>query len=181
MSRIGKQLMPVPSGVEVKINGQVVSVKGPKGSLDHQLPETLKAHLEDAILRLSITDENDRLQRVLWGTHASIVGNMLIGVTEGYKKQLEINGVGFKVAQSGQKLTFQLGYTHPIVFELPKTIKAEVEKNLITISGIDKQLVGQVAAEIRSLREPEPYKGKGIKYTDEVIRRKAGKAATSAA
>ncbi len=173
--------MEIPKGVEAKITGQVVSIKGPKGSLEHLLPDTIKAHLEGTTLRLSITDEEDRFQRVLWGTHASIVSNMIEGVVNGYKKQLEINGVGYKVAQSGVKLTFQLGYTHPIVFEVPKTINAAIEKNVITITGVDKQLVGQVAAQIRSLREPEPYKGKGIKYVDEVIRRKAGKAATSAA
>ncbi|MBI4122170.1 MAG: 50S ribosomal protein L6 [Parcubacteria group bacterium] len=181
MSRIGKQLITVSKGVEIKINGQVVMVKGPKGSLSHTLPDTIKANLEGDQFHLSIADEQDRLQRVMWGTHASLIANMVEGVVNGYRKQLEINGVGYKVAQSGQKLTFQLGFTHPNVFILPKEIKAEVEKNVITISGIDKQLVGQVTAEIRGLRVPEPYKGKGIKYVDEVIRRKAGKAAVSAA
>lgn len=181
MSRIGKQVIEIPKGVEIKVNGSLVSVKGPKGTLEHRLPETLKLAVEGSEARVSITDELDRQQRMSWGTHASIVLNMIEGVVNGYKKQLEINGVGYKVAQSGQKLTFQLGYTHPIVYELPKTITAEVDKNLITVSGIDKQLVGQVSAEIRALREPEPYKGKGIKYVDEVIRRKAGKAATASA
>lgn len=181
MSRIGKQVIEIPKGVEIKVNGSAVSVKGPKGTLEHRLPETLKLTVEGAEARVSITDENDRQQLMSWGTNASILINMVEGVVNGYQKQLEINGVGYKVAQAGQKLTFQLGYTHPIVYELPKSVTAAIEKNVITITGIDKQLVGQVAAEIRALREPEPYKGKGIKYVDEVIRRKAGKAATAAA
>ncbi len=181
MSRIGKQVIQIPKGVELKVNGTVVMVKGPKGSLEHHMPETVKLTVEGDQGRVSIADEQDRLQRMMWGTHTSIILNMVEGVVNGYKQQLEINGVGYKVAQAGQKLTFQLGYTHPMIYEVPKTIKAEIEKNIITISGVDKQLVGQVSAEIRALREPEPYKGKGIKYVDEVIRRKAGKAATAAA
>lgn len=181
MSRIGKQLIELPKGVEAKINGQVVTVKGPKGTLDHTLPEMITPHLEGTTFRLSVKDENDRVHRVLWGTHASIVSNMVFGVVNGYQKQLEINGVGYKVAHAGQKLTFQLGFTHPLVYEIPKTIQVKVEKNIITLDGVDKQLLGQVAAEIRALRKPEPYKGKGIKYVDEQIRRKAGKAATTAA
>ena len=181
MSRIGKQLIELPKGVEIKINGQTVMVKGPKGSLEHKLLDVITAHLEGTTFRLSIKDENDRIQRILWGTHASIIKNMVFGVVNGYQKQLEINGVGYKVAHAGQKLTFQLGYSHPLVYEIPKNVQVKVEKNVITLDGIDKQLVGQVAAEIRALRKPEPYKGKGIKYVDETIRRKAGKAATAAA
>lgn len=181
MSRIGKQIMEIPKGVECTVSGSTVTVKGPKGTLTHHMPETVKVVVEGTQARVVISDENDRLQRMMWGTHASILSNMLAGVVNGYSKQLEINGVGYKVAQSGQKLTFQVGYTHPVVYEVPKSITVAVDKNIITVSGADKQLVGQVAAEIRAIRKPEPYKGKGIKYTDEVIRRKAGKAATAAA
>ena len=181
MSRIGKQLIEIPSGIEVTVTGSTLTMKNPKGTLIHVLPETITVEREGNILRLKIKDEQDRFQRMLWGTHASIIANMVEGLTKGYSKQLEINGVGYKVAASGQKLTFQLGFSHPIAYEIPKTVKAEIEKNVITISGIDKQLVGLVASQIRSLRPPEPYKGKGIKYMDETIRRKAGKAATSAA
>ncbi len=181
MSRIGKQVIEIPKGVELKVDGSVVTVKGAKGTLEHHLPETVKVTVDGNQARVTIVDENDRLQKMMWGTHTSIILNMVEGVVNGYKKQLEINGVGYKVAQSGAKLTFQLGYTHPSIYEVPKSINATIEKNVITITGADKQLVGQVAAEIRALREPEPYKGKGIKYVDEVIRRKAGKAATAAA
>ena len=181
MSRIGKQLIEVPSGVEVTINGSNVTMKSSKGSLSHVLPAGMTMEREGNTLRLKIQNEEDRFQRMLWGTHASLVVNMIEGLTKGYKKQLEINGVGYKVAASGQNLTFQLGFSHPIKYEIPKNVKAEIEKNIITITGIDKQLVGLVASQIRSLRPPEPYKGKGIKYVDETIRRKAGKAATAAA
>lgn len=180
MSRIGKQIMEIPKGVDVSVQGSVVSVKGPKGTLQHQLHPALSLVIEDGKVRVTIQDEQNLEQRMNWGTHASIIDNMLAGVVSGYTKQLEINGVGYKVAQAGQKLTFQLGFTHPIVYEVPKSIAVTVEKNIVTISGADKQLVGQVAAEIRALRKPEPYKGKGIKYVDEVIRRKAGKAAAGA-
>lgn len=180
MSRIGKQIMEIPKGVEVNVQGLIVSVKGPKGTLQHKLHPELSAIVENNTVRVAVKDETNLEQRMNWGTHASIIDNMLAGVVSGYTKSLEINGVGYKVAQAGQKLTFQLGFTHPIVYEVPKSVTVAVEKNVVTISGADKQLVGQVAAEIRALRKPEPYKGKGIKYTDEVIRRKAGKAAAGA-
>lgn len=181
MSRIGKQDIIIPSGIEVTINGQSVTMKGSKGSLTHVLPENLSVVKEGNKLNVKIANEEDRFQRMLWGTHASILGNMVEGLTQGYQKQLEINGVGYKVAAAGQKLTFQVGFSHPVVYEVPKDVKVEIEKNIITLSGIDKQLVGLTASQIRSIRPPEPYKGKGIKYADETIRRKAGKAASSAA
>jgi large subunit ribosomal protein L6 len=181
MSRIGKQVITIPSGVEATVNGSTVSMKSSKGSLTHVLPEGLSAVREGTTLTVKIANEEDRFQRMLWGTHASILANMVEGLVNGYSKKLEINGVGYKVAAAGQKLTFQIGFSHPVVYEVHKNIKIEIEKNVITVSGVDKQLVGLTASQIRSLRPPEPYKGKGIKYSDETIRRKAGKAATSAA
>lgn len=181
MSRIGKQLIEIPSGVECTVNGHTVAMKSSKGSLSHVLPESLTPVREGNTLTLKIANEGDRFQRMLWGTHASLLVNMVEGLTNGYSKQLEINGVGYKVAAAGNKLTFQLGFSHPVVYEVPKEVKVEVEKNILTVTGVDKQIVGLVASQIRSLRKPEPYKGKGIKYVDEVIRRKAGKAATGTA
>lgn len=177
MSRIGKQLITIPSGVQVTAKDGVVVVKGGKGQLQTVLPAGVHLNQTDNQIQLSIEDAADHKLNMLWGTMASIVKSMIIGVTTGFSKELELNGVGFKVAMSGNKMTFNLGFTHQIVFELPKGIEAKIEKNKVTISGIDKQLVGQVAAKIRGLRKPEPYQGKGIKYVDEVIRRKAGKSA----
>ena len=177
MSRIGKQVINIPNGVELTVTDGLVKAKSSKGELTWQLPKEVSLHVEGNQATLSIENSNDYRQNVLWGTNASLVSNMVQGVSEGYSKQLEVNGVGYKVALSGKKLTLNLGYSHPIDFELPAGIEATVEKNLITINGIDKQQVGQVASQIRSFRKPEPYKGKGIKYVDEVIRRKAGKAA----
>ncbi len=179
MSRIGKQIIEIPNGVDITVNGAVVKVKSSKGELTHVLPANVHLQINGKEAQVVVDNPDDYRQNVLWGTNASLVKNMVEGVSTGFSKQLEINGVGFKVAQSGQKLTLNLGFSHPIEFVLPKGIEGSVEKNLITIKGIDKQLVGQVAAQIRSLKKPEPYKGKGIKYADEVIRRKAGKAAAS--
>lgn len=177
MSRIGKQLIEIPNGVELTVTDGLVKAKSSKGELTWQLPKEVSLHIEGNQANLTVENPEDNSQNVLWGTNASLVSNMVQGVHEGFSKQLEVNGVGYKVALSGKKLTLNLGYSHPIDFELPEGIEANVEKNLITISGIDKQKVGQVASHIRSFRKPEPYKGKGIKYVDEVIRRKAGKAA----
>jgi large subunit ribosomal protein L6 len=180
MSRIGKQIIEIPSGVEINVTDGIAKVKSSKGELTLALPETVSLNLEGNQATVSIKDETDFRQKMLWGTIASLVKNMVIGVSDGYSKQLEVNGVGYKVAASGSKLTLNLGYSHPIEYMVPKGVDAKVEKNVITISGIDKQAVGQVASQIRSYRKPEPYKGKGIKYTDEVIIRKAGKAAAGA-
>lgn len=177
MSRIGKQDIIIPSGVEATVSGSTVTMKSSKGTLVHVLPENVSVVMDGKKMNVKIANEEDRFQRMLWGTHASILVNMVEGLTTGYQKQLEINGVGYKVAAVGPKLTFQLGFSHPVTYEVPKNIKVDIEKNLVTISGVDKQLVGLVASQIRSLKKPEPYKGKGIKYSDETIRRKAGKAA----
>ena len=177
MSRIGKQIIQIPNGVELSVADGLVKAKSSKGELTWQLPSVVKLNIAGSEATLSVENPEDNSQAVLWGTNASLVKNMVVGVSEGFTKQLEVNGVGYKVALSGSKLTLNLGYSHQIHFEIPKGIDCKVEKNLITISGIDKQQVGQVAALIRAFRKPEPYKGKGIKYIDEVIRRKAGKAA----
>lgn len=177
MSRVGKQIIQIPNGVELSVADGLVKAKSSKGELTWQLPSYLKLNIEGSEATLAVDDPENNEQVVRWGTNTSLVKNMVIGVSDGFSKQLEINGVGYKVALSGSTLKLNLGYSHTIDFEIPKGIDCKVEKNLITISGIDKQQVGQVAALIRAFRKPEPYKGKGIKYIDEVIRRKVGKAA----
>ena len=181
MSRIGKQLIVLPSGVEASVDGKHVMIKGPNGQLELYVHDNATVSITDGDagkeIAVAMVDLDSKLNRSLWGTMRSNIANMVKGVTEGFSKQLEVNGVGYKVALQGNSLNLHLGYSHEINFVLPDGISAEVEKNVITVKGIDKQLVGHTAAEIRKLRKPEPYKGKGIKYMDEVIRRKAGKAA----
>ena len=176
MSRIGRKTIPVPSGVDVKIDGQTVSVKGPKGSLSHTVAEPITVEREDGVLY--VTRPNDeRRAKELHGLSRTLVANMVVGVTEGYRKSLEINGTGYRVQQKGTDLEFALGFSHPVVVQAPEGITFTVERpTLFHITGIDKQQVGEVAANIRKIRPPEPYKGKGVKYQGEVIRRKAGKA-----
>lgn len=176
MSRIGKQPISVPSGVEVKIDGRRVSVKGPKGELGLTVAEPIEVTLEDGAV--SVTRPNDeRESRSLHGLTRTLINNQIVGVTEGYSKSLEIVGTGYRVQAKGSNLEFALGYSHSITVEPPAGITFSVEgQNKLTVSGIDKQLVGEVAANIRKLRKPEPYKGKGVRYAGEVVRRKAGKA-----
>jgi large subunit ribosomal protein L6 len=179
MSRIGKKPIEVPQGVQVTIDGALVSVKGPKGELSMEMNPAIKASMEDNIITLSVVDESkDSIS--YWGLTRSLLANMIEGVVNGHEKKLEIEGVGFKVELKGDKLVMALGFSHPVEFQAPEGIKLNVEKNLITVSGFDKYLVGQVAANIRKLKKPEPYKGKGIRYQGEIIRRKAGKKAASA-
>jgi len=144
------------------------------------LNKIVKVNITENEVTVKVDNENDKKERSLWGTFASHIKNMVVGVTEGYKKQLEINGVGYRVAMQGKDLKMEVGFSHSVIFDVPEGIILTVEKNLITVEGIDKELVGQIASEIRAIKKPEPYKGKGIKYIDEVIRRKAGKAAKSA-
>lgn len=177
MSRIGKQTIEIPSGVTVTVADAIVTVAGPKGELSLELHPLVSVTQEENVLTVQVKNEEEKKDKALWGTFASIIKNMVQGVTEGFKKELEVNGVGYRVALQGKNLVLSVGYSHPVEFPLPEGISAEVEKNLITITGIDKQQVGQVAAEIRKVRKPEPYKGKGIKYVEEEIRRKVGKAA----
>lgn len=178
MSRIGKQPIPIPSGVEVAIEGSRVRVKGPKGELQHDAPPSITIAKDgDAIVVTRPDDE--RANRALHGLTRSLVANMVTGVSEGYVRELEIVGVGYRaIAQGPQKLELQLGFSHPVQFEAPDGITFEVpQPTRITVRGFDKQLVGQVAANIRKIRKPEPYKGKGIRYADERVLRKAGKSA----
>jgi large subunit ribosomal protein L6 len=177
MSRIGKKTIEIPDGVEVKLDGKFLIVKGKKGELKQEIHPKVKIQLEDKKLNVSVSDPLDHNQSALWGLFRSLAYNMVVGVTTGFEKKLEINGVGYKAAAAPKKLTLNVGYSHPVEFALPLGIECKVEKNIITISGADKQVVGEVAANIRKIRKPEPYKGKGIKYLEEVIRRKEGKAA----
>ncbi|MDO5617377.1 50S ribosomal protein L6 [Kocuria sp.] len=176
MSRIGRLPISVPAGVEVKIDGSEVSVKGPKGELNHTVAAPIELSQEDGTI--TVTRPNDeRESRSLHGLTRTLVQNMIVGVTDGYSKGLEIVGTGYRVQAKGQNLEFALGYSHPITFEAPAGIEFAVEgANKLTVKGIDKQQVGHVAAKIRGLRAPEPYKGKGVRYAGEQIRRKAGKA-----
>ena len=175
MSRIGRAPIAVPAGVEVKIDGHVITVKGPKGELTREIHPAITAELEAG--QILVKRPNDeKLNRSLHGLTRSLIHNMVVGVTEGYKKELEINGVGYRASKEGKKLVLNVGYSHPVNVEEVEGITIEVpSQNSIVISGIDKQLVGQFAADVRKERPPEPYKGKGIKYKDEVVRRKEGK------
>jgi large subunit ribosomal protein L6 len=175
MSRIGKLPIPVPAGVEIKIDGQVVDVKGPKGTLTHTVPAPITISLEDGNIIVARPDD-ERNSRSLHGLTRTLIANNIQGVTEGFTKGLEIVGTGYRVAQKGTALEFALGYSHPITVEPPVGIQFSVDGNTkVTVHGIDKQAVGEVAANIRKLRKPEPYKGKGVRYAGEVVRRKAGK------
>ena len=177
MSRIGKQPIIIPSGVTVKIDGLSVYVKGPKGELTRKLHPNVIAILDEQSVVVSVKNENNGFDRGLWGLSRVLIYNMVRGVSDGFEKKLEISGIGFKAQVQGGKISFSLGFSHPVELEFPKNISATVEKNVITVSGIDKEQVGQFTAKIRDLKKPEPYKGKGIKYAGEIIRRKAGKAA----
>lgn len=174
MSRIGKQPITVPEKVQVTLDGRNIKVKGPKGELNFEHHSGVKVAQDGAELKVTPVDESTQ-NRALWGLTRTLVNNMVTGVTVGFTKGLEFTGVGYKAAVAGNVLTLNLGYSHPIDYQLPEGISATVGKNTIDISGISKELVGFAAAKIRSFRPPEPYKGKGIKYTDEVIIRKAGK------
>jgi large subunit ribosomal protein L6 len=180
MSRVGKQIIEIPQGVTITVNGLDLKVKGPKGELGMVIPEFINISQENNGAKVSVKDDTEKEQRALWGTWSSHLKNMVDGVTEGFQKELEVNGVGYKVALQGKKIVLNIGYSHTIEYDIPEGIDAEVDKNIIRIKGINKQLVGQVAAEIRQKRKVEPYKGKGIKYIDEQVKRKAGKAAKGA-
>ena len=175
MSRIGKLPIPVPAGVEVKIDGQNIEVKGPKGTLSHVVPAPITIVLEDNTITVTRPDD-ERNSRSLHGLTRTLIANNIQGVTEGFSKGLEIVGTGYRVTAKGADLEFALGYSHSITVQPPAGIAFVVEGNTkVTVTGIDKQAVGEVAANIRKLRKPEPYKGKGVRYAGEVVRRKAGK------
>ena len=181
MSRIGKLPIQIPAGVTITIKDDLVTVKGPKGELSQQINPDLTLTIEDGVLTLT-RPSDERTHRAQHGLYRSLINNMVVGVSDGYKKQLELVGVGYRVNNTGQVLELSLGYTHMIYLQLPDEVKVETktERNknpLIILESADKQLIGQVCAKIRSFRKPEPYKGKGIKFTGEVIRRKSGKSA----
>ncbi len=175
MSRVGRQPITIPSGVQVSLNDRHIAVKGPKGDLEWDYPHPIEVRHEENELLIERPSDARKI-RSLHGTTRSVINNMVTGVSTGFERKLEISGVGYRASVQGNTMTLELGYSHPIRYELPEGISAEVEKNVsITVRGIDKQLLGEVAAKIRSFRPPEPYKGKGVKYAEEYVRRKVGK------
>jgi len=178
MSRVGKQPVTIPSGIDISVDGAVIVAK--KGNNEKRLDTHGRVTVEIKDNEITLGRQGDDKQSsAYWGTYRSLLNNIIEGLEKGFKKSLEINGVGYRAAVKGAVLELQLGFSHPINFDIPDGIEITVEKNIISINGTDKQVVGQVAAEIRSFRPPEPYKGKGVKYTDETIIRKAGKTASS--
>lgn len=182
MSRIGRKPIVIPNGVDVTVSGSTVSVKGPKGSLSLEThPHVTVTVTPERNVEVTVADTEDTGDRSLWGLFRNLVANAVEGVQKPFEKKLEFIGVGYRVSVQGTTVQMEVGYSHPVNFPLPEGVSASAEKNTLTLTGIDKQLVGEMAAQIRRIRPPEPYKGKGIKYTDEVIRRKAGKAAKAGA
>lgn len=184
MSRIGKQPIIISSGVTVDIEDShnVVRVRGSKGELQKKFSMLLnieKKEGEQSTIEITPNDKSNRQAKRLWGLTRTLISNMIRGVSEGFEKQLQIEGVGYRASVEGKNLALSLGFSHPVKVDAPEKIEFKVEKNIVTVSGIDKELVGQVAASIRSLRKPEPYKGKGIRYVGEVVKRKAGKKAVA--
>lgn len=182
MSRIGKKPIEIPANVEIKLDGDLVVVKGPKGTLEQRIHPLVKVEVNEKEILVTVNKPENSEENALWGLFRSLIFNMVLGVTEGFEKKLEINGVGYKARVEGKgKLILNVGYSHQVDFAIDEGLECQVEGNIITISGIDKQSVGETAANIRKVRKPEPYKGKGIKYIDEIIRRKVGKAASKSA
>jgi large subunit ribosomal protein L6 len=177
MSRLGKLPIELKEGVQVKLDGGFVIVKGPNGELREKLHPKVKIEVNAQEVKVSVNNPEEKKEKALWGLFASLIRNMVKGVKDGFEKKLEINGVGFRAAVSGRKLVLNVGFSHPVEYNLPEGINARVEGNIIVISGASKQLVGEVAAQVRRIKRPEPYKGKGIKYVEEVIIRKEGKTA----
>jgi large subunit ribosomal protein L6 len=179
MSRIGKKIINVPAGVEVVVKDNELAVNGQKGNLVVKLPKHASVTFDAAAKTLSVNVENaeDGKQSAIWGLTRQLIANAVDGVQKPFIKALEFVGVGYRVSTNGKNVHMEVGFSHPIEFPLPAGIEASVDKQILTLSGIDKQMVGEIAAQIRRIRPPEPYKGKGIKYVDEIIRRKAGKAA----
>ena len=174
MSRIGKKSITLPPNTEINISGGNVSVKGPLGELSRPLPQDLEVKVNGN--KVSVNPQKITLtSRALWGTYASHITNMISGVNKSFEKKLILEGIGFKSEVSGNKINLTLGFSHPVIVPIPEDLKVTAEKNVITVSGLDKEAVGQFAAKLRSLKKPEPYKGKGMRYSDEIIRRKQGK------
>lgn len=178
MSRIGKKPVSIPTGVEVKLSGSMITVKGPKGTLQFSHRREVKVVVEENTAVVTKMGETKKAQAI-WGTTTKLIANMIAGVTQGFQKQLELNGVGFRMAVAGKKLNMALGFSHPVERSIPEGLEAKVENNILTISGMDKQQVGEFAAVVRKLKRVEPYKGKGFRYVGEVVRRKEGKKAAA--
>lgn len=174
MSRIGKQAITIPKGLDISIQGSKVIFKAAKEQKELETHNRVDVSLKDGVLSFGLKDES---ARAFWGTYRALANNIVIGLTSGFSKQLEINGVGYKATLKGKVLELSLGFSHPINYEIPSGVEVSVDKNIITLKGSDKQQIGQIASEIRAFRPPEPYKGKGVKYVDETILRKAGKTA----
>jgi len=181
MSRIGKQIIKIPEGVTVNVADGFICVKGPKGELKQELHPLVSVNINDGEANVVVANPEEKQERALWGLFASLLVNMIEGVVNGFEKKLELHGVGFKVALQGSELKLDVGFSHSVLFPIPEDINIVVEKNIMTVAGIDKQRVGEIAAQIRKIKKPEPYKGKGIRYVGEQVRRKAGKAASKAA
>jgi large subunit ribosomal protein L6 len=176
MSRIGKKIIIIPAKTEVKVSGETVTVKGPLGELTRTFQKGIKVEVADGKVSFAPASKNPNVtMNSLWGTVASHVNNMILGVNKAYEKKLIVEGIGFKADIVGTNIVFKLGFSHPVPIAIPKNLKVASEKNIITVSGIDKEFVGKYVAELRALKKPEPYKGKGIRYEKEVIRRKEGK------
>ncbi len=175
MSRVGKKPITIPNGVKVEFKDSALEVNGPKGKLVVSVHPKVQVNVADNTVTIDIQNKNVKFERALWGLTRALIANAVSGVVSGYEKKLEINGVGYRGAIAGKTINLALGFSHPVIVTIPEGLSATIDKNVITINGIDKQLVGEFAAKIRSLKKPEPYKGKGIKYSDEVVRRKAGK------
>jgi large subunit ribosomal protein L6 len=178
MSRLGKLPIIIPAGTQVKLENKVLTVKGPKGELKQTIHDLVKIEISEKTVIVSIGNMKDKKEKSLWGLFRSLINNMVMGVNKSFEKKLEINGVGYKASMQGKKLVLNVGYSHPVEMLLPEGITGIVEGNVITLNGSDKQAVGEFAAQVRKVRKPEPYKGKGIKYAEEVIRRKEGKTAS---
>ena len=177
MSRVGKKPLQIPSGVTMTVDTGIVRVKGPKGELTLTLHPHVIVAIEGADVKVTVKDPEYVKDKALWGLTRRLLENMVVGVVKGFEKKLEINGIGFKASVQGKVLKLDVGFSHEVNFPVPEGINVTVEKNIITVTGIDRQFVGEISAQIRRVKKPEPYKGKGIKYLDEVIRRKAGKTA----
>lgn len=178
MSRVGKKIIEIPDGVEVKIDGRNVSVKGPKGALDFAYQPEIEVNVAGKEIKVS-AKKITKQSKALWGLTRVLISNMIEGTTRGFEKQLELQGVGFRMAVQGKKLNMALGFSHPVEVEIPEGLEAKIEKNILTVSGIDKQKVGQFTASIRARKIVEPYKGKGFRYVGEIVRKKAGKKAAA--
>jgi large subunit ribosomal protein L6 len=179
MSKIGKQPIKIPTGVDIKLENVNIDVKGPKGNMMKQIPAGINVEIKDGFVIVTSKNIDTKQGKALWGTWRALINNMVIGVTDGFKKILEYKGVGYKAVVEEKNLNLELGFSHSIKMPSPEGIEFSTDKNTITVSGIDKELVGQVAARIKKLRPPEPYKGSGIKYLGEIIRRKEGKKSVS--